>query len=57
VERGHSTNDGTGLGLPIVQATGEAHGWTVDLHESDVGVDPPSAPDRTGTFMIDAFIV
>jgi signal transduction histidine kinase len=36
-ERGHSTNDGTGLGLAIVQAIAEAHGWTVDLHESDAG--------------------
>jgi signal transduction histidine kinase len=48
-ERGHSTNDGTGLGLPIVQAIAEAHGWTVELGESDdggvrfefVGVDRP----------------
>jgi nitrogen-specific signal transduction histidine kinase len=36
-ERGHSTNDGTGLGLPIVQAIAEAHGWTVDLREGDAG--------------------
>jgi nitrogen-specific signal transduction histidine kinase len=36
-ERGHSTNDGTGLGLSIVQAIAEAHGWTVDLRESDAG--------------------
>ncbi|RCU47717.1 histidine kinase [Haloplanus salinus] len=36
-ERGHSTNDGTGLGLPIVRAVAEAHGWTVDVREADAG--------------------
>jgi signal transduction histidine kinase len=36
-ERGHSTNDGTGLGLPIVRAVAEAHGWTVDVCEADAG--------------------
>jgi nitrogen fixation/metabolism regulation signal transduction histidine kinase len=27
-DRGYSTNDGTGLGLTIVQAIAEAHGWS-----------------------------
>ena len=36
-ERGHSTNDGTGLGLPIVRAVAEAHGWTVDVREAAAG--------------------
>jgi len=36
-DRGHSTNDGTGLGLTIVQAIADAHGWSVDLVESDAG--------------------
>jgi signal transduction histidine kinase len=36
-ERGHSTNDGTGLGLTIVQAIAEAHGWSVTVTESDAG--------------------
>jgi len=36
-ERGHSTNDGTGLGLPIVEAVADAHGWSTSVAESDAG--------------------
>jgi signal transduction histidine kinase len=36
-ERGHSTGDGTGLGLTIVQAIADAHGWNLTLAESDAG--------------------
>ena len=38
LKEGHSSNEeGTGLGLPIVTSIAEAHGWTVDLTESDGG--------------------
>ncbi len=37
-ERGHTTSeDGTGLGLAIVDSIADAHGWTVDLGESQDG--------------------
>ena len=37
-EAGYSTaNDGTGLGLNIVQEIAEAHGWTVDVTEGSEG--------------------
>jgi signal transduction histidine kinase len=48
-ERGHSTDDGTGLGLTIVQAIADAHGWSVTVAEGEErgarfefsGVDSP----------------
>ncbi|MFB6268814.1 MAG: sensor histidine kinase [Halobacterium sp.] len=36
-EYGFSTDDGTGFGLTIVQSVADAHGWTVDLAESQWG--------------------
>jgi signal transduction histidine kinase len=36
-ERGHSTNDGTGLGLTLVRAVADAHGWTTTLETSESG--------------------
>lgn len=37
-ESGFTTDeDGTGLGLSIVLAAAEAHGWTVEITESDAG--------------------
>jgi len=36
-ERGHSTNEGTGLGLTIVQAIADAHGWSIAVTESADG--------------------
>ncbi|MFB6146350.1 MAG: nitrogen regulation protein NR(II) [Halobacteriaceae archaeon] len=37
-ESGYSTSaEGTGFGLPIVEEIAEAHGWTIDLTESDAG--------------------
>lgn len=37
-ERGYTTtDDGTGLGLAIVSDVADAHGWTVDVSESDGG--------------------
>ena len=37
-EHGHTTESGgTGLGLSIVQSIAEAHGWSVDVDESDSG--------------------
>jgi len=37
-EMGHtSTNDGTGIGLAIVSQIAEAHGWSIDLTESETG--------------------
>jgi signal transduction histidine kinase len=36
-ERGHSTADGTGLGLTIVQAIADAHGWSIAVTEGDAG--------------------
>ncbi|MFB6267933.1 MAG: PAS domain S-box protein [Halodesulfurarchaeum sp.] len=37
-EHGYSTSEqGTGLGLAIVQDLAEAHGWTVEVSESDLG--------------------
>jgi PAS domain S-box-containing protein len=37
-EPGHTTDDeGTGLGLDIVRTVAEAHGWTVELTESEGG--------------------
>jgi PAS domain S-box-containing protein len=32
-----TTEEGTGLGLAIVRRIGEAHGWTVEMAESDSG--------------------
>jgi PAS domain S-box-containing protein len=36
-EEGHSTGDGTGFGLNIVEQIADGHGWTVDLTESADG--------------------
>ena len=37
-EAGYSTaDDGTGFGLRIVERVADAHGWTVDVTESEVG--------------------
>ena len=37
-ESGQSgTEDGTGLGLVIVETVAEAHGWTVSATESEAG--------------------
>jgi signal transduction histidine kinase len=32
-----TTGDGTGLGLAIVADVAEAHGWTIQVCESDAG--------------------
>lgn len=32
-----TTNDGTGLGLTIVQSIAEAHDWSIHLSESGAG--------------------
>jgi PAS domain S-box-containing protein len=38
LEYGYSTDeDGTGLGLAIVRSVAEAHGWTVEVSESEAG--------------------
>ncbi|MDZ7689499.1 MAG: HAMP domain-containing sensor histidine kinase [Halobacteriales archaeon] len=38
LEGGYTTKeDGTGFGLPIVRRTAEAHGWSVEVDESDEG--------------------
>ncbi|MFB6256679.1 MAG: ATP-binding protein [Haloplanus sp.] len=36
-DRGYSTNDGTGLGLTIVQAIAEAHGWSAAVVDGTDG--------------------
>ncbi|WP_324758563.1 hybrid sensor histidine kinase/response regulator [Haloarcula sp. GH36] len=37
-ERGHTTSpDGTGFGLAIVEDIAQAHGWTIELTESQAG--------------------
>jgi PAS domain S-box-containing protein len=36
-EPGYSGDDGNGFGLAIVDAIAEAHGWTVEVAESDAG--------------------
>lgn len=36
-ESGYTTNDGTGLGLTIVEQIAEAHGWAVDIDAADDG--------------------
>jgi len=36
-DRGYSTNDGTGLGLTIVHAIAEAHGWSAAVVDGDDG--------------------
>ncbi|WP_137286196.1 hybrid sensor histidine kinase/response regulator [Halorussus salinisoli] len=36
-ECGHSTDDGTGLGLSIVEGIADAHGWEVEVGESEAG--------------------
>ena len=37
-ERGYTTHEnGTGFGLPIVKTVADAHGWSVELTESDAG--------------------
>jgi PAS domain S-box-containing protein len=37
-DRGYTTSDdGTGFGLAIVREIAEAHGWTVDVEESEAG--------------------
>ena len=36
-ETGYTTGDGTGFGLAIVEQVAEAHGWTVDVTESEGG--------------------
>jgi len=36
-ETGYSTGDGTGFGLAIVEQVAEAHGWSIQLAESDDG--------------------
>jgi len=42
-ESGYTDSDtGTGLGLSIVESIAEAHGWTIDLTESEIGGVPAS---------------
>lgn len=37
-EEGYSTeSDGTGFGLPIVMKSAQAHGWSIEVTESDAG--------------------
>ncbi|WP_158056104.1 hybrid sensor histidine kinase/response regulator [Halorussus halophilus] len=36
-ESGYTTADSTGFGLSIVQSVAEAHGWDVEITESDAG--------------------
>ncbi|WP_251328225.1 ATP-binding protein [Haloplanus pelagicus] len=36
-ERGRTSGGGTGLGLTIVRAVADAHGWTIDVTEADAG--------------------
>ena len=36
-EAGHTTTDGTGFGLPIVERIAEAHSWSVEVGESPLG--------------------
>ncbi|MFT4883547.1 MAG: signal transduction histidine kinase, partial [Natronomonas sp.] len=36
-EPGYSSNDGGGFGLAIVEAIADAHGWDIEVTESDAG--------------------
>jgi len=36
-ERGHTTGGGSGLGLTIVRAVADAHGWSTTVTEGEAG--------------------
>lgn len=42
---GHSTADGSGIGLALVRRIAAAHGWTVEVVDADAGEDPAGNGD------------